>query len=272
MSPAEATDEGIGASAKILRRKGERFVIATVVRTTGATAAKPGAKALVLEDGTIREGWIGGGCVQSALGRAAREAIADGNPKLISLLPSDLLETRGIEPGATQDGVRFARTNCPSNGSMDIFVEPVLPKPALVFFGASPVALALTELSSRFDWTISRKAAADPLPPSNSAHRRMIVIASQGQQDLECLRSALSSRAEYIGFVGSRRKFKALSEALIAEGEDAALLAHVHAPAGLAIDAVTPDEIALSILAELVQVRRRGHRECHRGKVTEITP
>lgn len=272
MSPAEATDEEIGASAKILRRKGERFVIATVVRTTGATAAKPGAKALVLEDGTIGEGWIGGGCVLSALGRAAREAIADGNPKLISLLPSDLLETRGIEPGAVQDGVRFARTNCPSNGSMDIFVEPVLPKPELVIFGASPVALALTELSSRFDWVVSQKAVADPLPPSNSAHRRMIVIASQGQQDLDCLRSALSSCAEYVAFVGSRRKFKALSEALIAEGGDAALLARVHAPAGLAIDAVTPDEIALSILAELVQVRRRGHREGHGGKLTEITP
>lgn len=260
MTPAEITDTDIGASAKSLRSRGERFAIATVIRTTGATAAKPGAKALVLEDGTVAEGWIGGGCVRSALSKAAREALSDGTPKLISLLPSDLLESKGVEAGDLRDGVRFARTTCPSNGSMDIFVEPVLPKPDLVIFGASPVARALSEQAARFDWNTTKLGEPEPLAPADPGPGRMIVIASQGKRDLECLRSALACNAAFIAFVGSRKKFSTLSAKLIDEGWPRADITRIRAPAGLAIDAVTPDEIALSIMAQLVQVRRGGLR------------
>lgn len=234
----------------------EPYAIATVIRTVGATAAKPGARALILADGTISEGWIGGGCVRGAIARAAQSAIADGAPRLISIQPDEDLAAQGLSPGQTHDGRDIARNGCPSKGAMEIFVEPVLPRPELVILGASPVARALETLAAPFGFDISTADAAVPLPASNRA--RMIVVATQGTGDLDALRAALDSDAAYIGFVASRRKFATLS-ARLTEADPAAL-ARVHAPAGLAINAVSPQEIALSILAQIIQIRRSGQR------------
>lgn len=235
----------------------EPYAIATVIRTVGATAAKPGARALILADGTISEGWIGGGCVRGAIARAAQSAIADGAPRLISIQPDEDLAAQGLSPGQTHDGRDIARNGCPSKGAMEIFVEPVLPRPELVILGASPVARALETLAAPFGFDISTADAAVPLPASNRA--RMIVVATQGTGDLDALRAALDSDAAYIGFVASRRKFATLS-ARLTEADPAAL-ARVHAPAGLAINAVSPQEIALSILAQIIQIRRSGQRQ-----------
>src|ERR1700726_4979116 len=111
---------------------GEPFALATVVRTVAATAAKAGAKAVILPDGTISEGWIGGGCARAAVLKAAKEALADGRSRLISVQPPDVLQEQGIAPGDERAGVRFAKNMCPSQGTMDIFVEPVLPRPHVV--------------------------------------------------------------------------------------------------------------------------------------------
>src|SRR5277367_1746860 len=108
---------------------GEPFALATVVRTVAATAAKAGAKAVILPDGTISEGWIGGGCARAAVLKAARDALADGVSRLVSVWPGDVLAEQGVAAGDERDGVRFAKNMCPSQGSMDIFVEPVLPLP-----------------------------------------------------------------------------------------------------------------------------------------------
>ncbi len=132
-----------------LKAKGEAFVLATVVRTVSVTAAKAGAKAVIRPDGTFSEGWIGGGCARAAVLKAAREAIADGKPRLFSVQPEELLEEQGVKPGEEKDGVRFARNMCPSQGTMDVFVEPVLPKPQLIICGSSPVAVALADLGRR---------------------------------------------------------------------------------------------------------------------------
>src|SRR6516165_3503623 len=105
---------------------GEPFVLATVVRTVAATAAKAGAKAVILPDGTISEGWIGGGCARTAVIKAAKDALADGRPRLVSVEPPDALDKHGYKAGEEQGGVRFAKNMCPSQGTMDIFVEPVL--------------------------------------------------------------------------------------------------------------------------------------------------
>ncbi len=121
------------------------------MRTVDATSAKPGAKALLLADGTLVEGWVGGGCARAAVSKAAIAALAQGRPQFVSLRPEDLLAAEGVSPGDERDGIRFARNGCPSHGSMDIFVEPELPQPRLVIFGAGPVALALAELAARFD-------------------------------------------------------------------------------------------------------------------------
>src|SRR6476646_11928362 len=115
------------------------FVIATVVRTVSVTAAKAGAKAIIAADGTIVAGWIGGGCAKGAVLKAAREALADGEPRMVSVQPENLLAELGVSAGESRDGIRFASKMCPSKGKMDIFVEPVLPHPSLVILGGRRV-------------------------------------------------------------------------------------------------------------------------------------
>ena len=260
MTPAELTDTDMASLAKEMRARGEPFAIATVVRTLGATAAKPGAKALLDGEGAILQGWVGGGCVRGALAKAVKRALKDAAPQLVSLHPQDLLDEKGLTAGEDVDGVRFARNGCPSKGSMDIFVELILPLPELVIYGDAPVAQSLARLAEQFQWAVTvgdpDTMASDP----SQGETRMIVVASQGKNDLACLKQALKTRAEFVAFVGSHRKFAALSQTLITRGVAPADLARVQAPAGLAIGAVTPDEIALSILAQLTQARRRHHR------------
>ncbi|WAP69179.1 XdhC family protein [Jiella pelagia] len=257
-----------------LRTKGEAFAIATVVRTVDATSAKPGAKALILADGTIAEGWIGGGCARGAVTRAAIEALGDGQPRFVSLRPEELLDAEGRSHGEEREGVRFARNRCPSKGSMDVFVEPVTPPPDLVVCGESPVALALCELSSRLGMrrTLCAPGLAEGKAPeverlldgfalqTGIGADRYVVVATQGKGDEAAMRAALAAGAVYIAFVGSRRKFAALCERLVADGVAPSDLAQVKSPAGLDISAITPDEIALSILAEIVAERRGRQR------------
>ncbi|MEM7377686.1 MAG: XdhC family protein [Pseudomonadota bacterium] len=244
-----------------LRARGEPFVVATVVRTLGATAAKPGAKALLDSTGALLEGWIGGGCVRGALSRAAVDALATREPVLISLHPDAVLDERGLVPGAAEPGVRVARNGCPSEGSMDIFVEPHVPQPELVVVGSSPVARALADLARHFDWALRHIENAEDAALAPRPGRRMVVVSTQGQGDQAGMAAALRSGAECIAFVGSRKKYRALSRSLSEEGFDAAALDAVCAPAGLPINAVTPEEIALSILAQLTARRRQQHRE-----------
>lgn len=270
MTPAELTDSEIAALAQKLRARREPFAIATVVRTLGATAAKPGAKALLDADGTIQQGWIGGGCVRGALAKAVTRAMLEGGPQLISLHPQDLLDEKGVASGDNVDGVRFARNGCPSKGSMDIFVELILPLPELVIYGESPVAQALATLAAQFQWSVSHGDAETALSQLPCGASRMIVVATQGQNDIACLKQALQSASSFVTFVGSRQKFATLSEKLTAQGLSKETLSQVQAPAGLAIGAVTPDEIALSILAQLTQIRRRHHR--NEEAITDKTP
>jgi xanthine dehydrogenase accessory factor len=120
---ASATD--VSALAEQLRQDAEPYALATVVRTISVTAAKAGAKAVIAADGRIAGGWIGGGCARSAVIKAAKAAIEDGETKLISIQPEDLLAELGVEAGDNRQGVQFAKNMCPSQGTMDIFVEPV---------------------------------------------------------------------------------------------------------------------------------------------------
>lgn len=260
MIPAELIDSEIADLAQKMRARGEPFAIATVLRTVGSTAAKPGAKALLDADGAILQGWVGGGCVRGALIKATERAKAEGQPQFVSLLPQDLLDEKGVASGDDIDGVRFARNGCPSEGSMDIFVELIVPQPELLIFGASPVAQALMQLAPQFDWAVrggTPDTKADPLPTQAD---RMIVVATQGKDDLASLKAALDAQSSFVAFVGSHRKFDNLSEKLVAGGMSPDALSQVKAPAGLAIGAVTPEEIALSILAQLTEERRRHHR------------
>lgn len=247
------------------------FAVATVVRTVSVTAAKAGAKALIREDGTILAGWIGGGCARGATLKAAQDALADGQPRLISVRPKDLLAELGVAAGEAKDGVRYANNMCPSQGTMDIFIEPFLPRPEIVVMGASPVAVALIEIAGQFGFDVTAAApakdhslleAADhriegyELPLTQRA--RFIVVSTQGSGDEQAVTAALSFAANHVAFVGSRKKAAALIASLRAKGIDENHLASLKAPAGLDIGAITPEEIALSIIAELVLVRRKG--------------
>lgn len=254
MTPAEITSPELTDIAQSLRAQEQPFAFATIVRTAGPTAAKPGAKALLSADGTILEGWLGGGCARGAVKRATLEALRSGVPQLISVAPEEFLAEKGVEAGTAQDGITYARNGCPSKGTVDIFIEPCVPMPELVVMGASPVAKALADLAPQFHWTVTAAAQGDPLPETN--RRRFVVVATQGQGDVAALEQALSAKASYASFVGSARKFAALSDKLVAQGADPDAVTAIKAPAGLDIHAVTPEEIALSILAELVRARR----------------
>jgi len=257
-----------------LKAAEEPFVLATVVRTVSVTAAKAGAKAVIRPDGRIEAGWIGGGCARGATLKAARDALADGRSRLISIQPENLLAELGVKPGEDRDGIEFARNMCPSRGTMDIFVEPVLPAPALIVLGSSPVALALVEQARPLGYHVTLAAPFADLAAMPEADRFFdgfavtaeqkarcfVVVSTQGRGDEAALKASLALEADYRGFVGSRRKMAALRGKLAGEGVAAAALDGVKAPAGLDLGAITPEEIALSILAEITALRRRDQR------------
>jgi xanthine dehydrogenase accessory factor len=259
------------------------FVLATVVRTVSVTAAKAGAKAIIAADGTIVAGWIGGGCAKGAVLKAAREALADGEPRMVSVQPENLLAELGVSAGESRDGIRFASNMCPSKGTMDIFVEPVLPHPSLVVLGASPVALSLAAQARVLGYHVTLAAPAADRAGEPDAHviidgfeprylndaRRFVVVSTQGKGDEAALRQAIAVDAEYHAFVGSRRKMASLRAKLLAEGAKAEAIDDFKAPAGLDLGAITPEEIAMSILAEITRERRRDQRAAHQSASRE---
>ena len=265
---------GVIEQAALRQAQGQTFALATVVRTVSVTAAKAGAKALIGPDGSIEEGWIGGGCARAAVVKAARQCMLDGQSRLVSIAPKDVLAELGAAAGEERGGVFFAKNSCPSQGTMDVFVEPVLPSPRLLILGASPVAVALARLApsmgfaiivaaapeehQRFDSGVSRVLGLSP--PSEMGDDAYVVVSTQGAGDRAALKSAAAMDARYRAFVGSRRKAETLRGELAKEGVSEEALAAIKAPAGLDISAISADEIALSILAEMVAVRRRPER------------
>ncbi len=248
------------------RMKGDAqpFALATVVRTKAATSAKVGAKAVIRADGSM-VGWIGGGCTLGAVRKAAREALGDGRARMIRVRPDE-------EAGPGEEGTDEYRNACASGGTVELFVEPILPRPSLIVAGASGTARALRALGRNAGFTVTAAALADDLEGMTEADETLagfdlsqspraatsfIVVATQGKRDREALEAALRCGAPYVAFIGSRKKAADLKEQLAARGIEAERLAALHAPAGLDIGAVTPEEIALSVLSEIVRERRK---------------
>jgi xanthine dehydrogenase accessory factor len=164
---------------------------------------------------------------------------------------------------------------CPSQGTMDVFVEPVLPPPMLVVLGASPVAVALAELAPRFGYRLTVCAPSEDQAlfaepdkriegyalPVESEGARFVVVSTQGRGDEAALKAALSVDSNYVTFVGSRRKIAAIRKSLVGGGMAEDRFDRLKGPAGLDLGAITPDEIALSIFAEILAIRRRDQRE-----------
>lgn len=248
---SDMSNQDLDELRRDLRASQTPHALATVVRTFDATAAKAGAKALVSAEGEILAGWIGGGCARGAIARGTRTAIDRAEPLLIALRPDDRLAAEGVEPCEHRDGMIYERNGCASKGSMDIFIEPHVTAPDLVILGDGPVARALATIARPFDFRLR-----DDLPSETAWRPLFVVVATQGKGDASALERALAQPTAYLGFVASRRKAETLKEKLAKKAADAPGLQHIKAPAGLALGAATPEEIALSILAEITQTRR----------------
>lgn len=214
-------------------------MVATVVASYPPQSVRAGAKAIVFADGTI-EGWIGGGCIRPVVVDEARDALASLEPRLVRMNAGDGRETRR--------GIRDYPMTCQGEGGVEIYLEPMVPAPRLCVVGDTPVAHALTSLAG----TIGHEVVALP----NDAEA--VVVATMGVGDEDALAAAASSGAPYVGLVASRKKARFLFDYLRATGVPDEKLARVKAPAGLDLGGMSPGEIAISILAEIVQ-RRHGH-------------
>jgi xanthine dehydrogenase accessory factor len=249
-----------------LQRQGRKGAVATIVNVRGSIPSFKSAKMLVRDDGSIA-GTIGGGCVEAEVWQAARDVIANEKPCSLSF---DLNQDPKYDTGLV------------CGGTLEIFIEPVLPSPLLYIFGAGHVALELFKAAKNagFDVIVAddREAYANAdrfpgarqliardfdealaeLAPTESSY---IVIATRGHRDdMRILRWAVQTQARYIGMIGSRRKAITVVRELIAEGLKPELFDRVHSPVGLDIGAITPEEIAVSIVAELIGIRRHAER------------
>jgi len=247
-----------------LRREGRRGAVATITNVRGSIPSFQTAKMLVRDDGSFA-GTVGGGCVEAEVWQAAREVMEEEKPRTL---------TFNLNNNPKYD------TGLVCGGTLEIFIEPVLPPALLYIFGAGHVAYNLYKVATiaGFDVVVvdDREAYANRLrfpdareviaedfevalariDPSESAH---IVIVTRGHRDdMRVLRWALNTRARYLGMIGSRRKTISIYKELEKEGIATEKFAHVHAPVGLEIGAVTPAEIAVSIVAEMIAVRRHA--------------
>ena len=232
-----------------LTREGKPFVLATVVWCERPTSAKPGAQALIADDGQLT-GWVGGSCTQPIVLREARRLLREGGEPFLLRLGASTQVSAQPPPGV----LSFLMT-CASGGAIDIYMEPHLPSPQLLLIGDSPIIAALQQLAPPLDFRVL-SADDTSMQTEGIDARTFIVIATHGQYDETILERILNTPAAYIGLVSSPRRAAACRDYLRASGLSEERIARLKAPAGLDIGAYTPTEIAASILAELVQVRR----------------
>lgn len=224
-----------------LKAREEPFVLATVVAYKRPQSAKPGSRAIIKSDGSM-VGWVGGGCVQPIVLREAQLALRSGQPKLITISP---------DSGHDDDweGVESYRMTCEGGGSLEIYLEPFLPKPELLIVGDSPVAQTVAQLGEMLDFQVTTDA-------SRISERTYVVVATMGNRDEEGLLSVLGSKPRYFGLVASNKKSQALFEYAREKGYTDEQIGRVKCPAGLELGAETMEEIALSVIAEIIQLRR----------------
>jgi xanthine dehydrogenase accessory factor len=259
-------DRFLNKASELLAR-GEPFVTASVVRFQAPISGKPGDKAIIFADGKMW-GWIGGGCAQPVVIKEALKALADGKPRLVRISPAAVPE----------DGIVDYTMTCHSGGTLDIYIEPVLPKPHILIFGRSPIAQTLARLGKTIGYRISAVAPGadrEQFPDVDLLHtdsnfgelnldklriarETFIVVSTQGESDEEALEHAARSNAMYVAFVASKIKAQKVLEYLREAEVPAERVSQIRAPAGLDIHAASPEEIAVSILAEIIHLKGAG--------------
>ena len=240
--------------AEQLAQRGEPFSTATVVRVQRPTSAKPGNVALVLADGTI-EGFVGGGCAEQSVREYALRALESGEPLLLRVVPFG---------GDEERGVVTVQNPCLSGGMIEVFIEPTVPAPRVLVEGDTPIVHALLRIGPELGLDMLGVVGGEFEPqPGDLA----LVVAGHGREELPALRKGLEAELPYVGLVASPRRGVGVLGELKSDGVQQVLLDRIDTPAGLDIAARTPEEIALSILAKIVEVRRAP-----RGTVTAVDP
>jgi xanthine dehydrogenase accessory factor len=241
---------GVLEQAGELTRRGQAFALATVVWRQGPSSGQQGARAIITAEGELR-GWIGGACAEPAVIREAQQVIATGEARLL------LLGTPEQFGAAIPDGMTVVPIACQSEGALEVYIEPVLPAPHLVVVGRSPMAHTLADLARVLGWRATLVDGPD-FTAAQAGERSMVVVATQGHFDEEAVEQAVAARPAYLGLVGSQRRGQALLGYLAERGVPQDQLDRVRVPAGLDLGRTTHQEIAVAILAELVQLRASG--------------
>jgi xanthine dehydrogenase accessory factor len=241
-----------------LRKKQVPFAIAIVVRREAPSSGKTGDKAIIDQYGEII-GWVGGGCVRAIIIKEAEDALKTGKARLVRI-------GKSLQP-SHQEAVMEYKMTCQSEGTVEVFIEPELPQPHLVVMGQTAIAKALVKLARAAGYRVTA-VAADARPDTFEKPDELItrynleqvvttpataiVVATQGDQDEAALEQALGKDHGYLGFVSSRKKAGTVMNYLQAAGHPEAAIAGIKSPAGIDIDAKTPPEVAISILAEII--------------------
>ena len=244
----------------MLRERREAYAHAIVIRHGKPISSKPGDKMIICQDDAIH-GWIGGGCTHPVVVKEALQAFQEGEPRLVAISPSG-----AVQP--IRDFAQYPMT-CHSGGTLDIYIEPVLPNPLVVILGHSPVGQSVARLAQEIGYSVAisegvELAEAQFQFPENDlsqlplADPCFVLVSTQGADDELALKAALQTKVSYVAFVGSQKKAKALKDYLRREGISSNRLNALRTPAGLDLQAKTPGEIAVSILAEIIQFQRNS--------------
>jgi xanthine dehydrogenase accessory factor len=244
--------EGLDVLAEMgeLTRRGQAFALATVVWRQSPSSSQPGSRAIITAEGELH-GWIGGACAEPVVIREAQQVMAEGTAKLL------LLGTPEQFGAAVPDGMTVVPISCQSEGALEVYIEPVLPTPHLVVVGRSPMVHTLVSLAQALGWHVDLVEDTD-LSATTLDARSMVVVATQGHGDEEAVARAAASGPAYLGLVASRRRGEAVLGYLAQRGVPPEQLGQVRSPAGLDLGRTSHREVAVAILAELVQLRASG--------------
>jgi len=233
-----------------MSRRGEEFALATVVWRQGPSSGQSGARALITSDGQLY-GWIGGACAQPVVIREAQRVIAEREPKLLLLGQPEQFGA------SVPEGMVTVAMSCQSEGAMQVYVEPVIPTPHLVVVGRSPLVHTLADLARVLGWRADVRDVTEFSADGIDA-RSVVVIATQGHGDEEAIEQAVSASPAFIGLVASRKRGEAVRGYLADRGVPQDQLDKVQVPVGLDLGHTSHREIAVAILAQLVQLRAAG--------------
>ena len=257
-------ESGILGEIGELTRRGQPFALATVVWRQSPSSSQPGSRAIITAEGEVH-GWIGGACAEPVVIREAQRVMADGAARLL------LLGTPDQFGAAVPEGMTVIPIACQSEGALEIYIEPVLPVPHLVIVGSSPMARTLASLAGALGWKTDVVDGQD-FTTDSADERSVIVVATQGHDDEDVLARAVAAHPAYLGLVGSRRRGATVLGYLADRGVPKEELDRVRVPAGLDLGKTTHQEIAVAILAELVQLRAAGALSRSRAAAAAAKP